>query len=66
MKRLNNLYQDIISIENLKLADSIARKGKRTQYGVILHDRNAENNILNLHNLLANNQYKTMEWYNLI
>ena len=29
MKRINNLYQDIISIENLQLADIKARKNKK-------------------------------------
>lgn len=59
MKRLNNLYQDIISIQNLTLADEKARKGKATQYGVILHDKNKEGNILMLHEMLKTGTYKT-------
>ena len=35
MKRINNLYEKIYSIDNLKLADNIARKGKSKQIGVI-------------------------------
>lgn len=35
MKRINNLYESIISIDNLKLADQKARKGKTKSYGVI-------------------------------
>jgi hypothetical protein len=40
MKRINNLYESIISIENLRLADGKARKGKLHSYGVIKHDKN--------------------------
>lgn len=32
MKRYNNLYNKIISIENLKLADYIARKGIKKNF----------------------------------
>lgn len=59
MKRKNNLYQQICSIENLKLADAIAQTGKAKQYGVIRHNKNAESNIKKLHVLLANKEFKT-------
>lgn len=59
MKRINNLFQKICSIENLQLADTIARKGKSKQYGVLLHDRNKEANILALHQMLINKMYST-------
>lgn len=59
MKRINNLFQQIISIENLQLADERARKGKSKRYGVILHDKNRENNILWLHESLKNKKYFT-------
>lgn len=59
MKRINNLYLKICSVENLKAADAIARKGKAKQYGVILHDRNQEENILKLHESLINKTYRT-------
>ena len=59
MKRINNLYQTICSIENLKIADGKASRGKHKQYGVILHNRNKENNILMLHEMLLNKTYKT-------
>ena len=58
MKRVNNIYGRICSVENLQLADSIARKGKSKQPGVIEHDRNRETNILALHEMLKNNTYK--------
>lgn len=62
MKRTGNLYQSICSIENLILADSIARKGKSKQPGVISHDKNRESNILKLHEMLLNRTYKTSEY----
>ena len=49
MKRLSNLYEQIISLDNLRLADEKARKGKLRSYGVKRHDRNREANILALH-----------------
>ena len=45
MKRLGNLYDKIISLDNLRLADERARKGKLPSYGVKLHDRNKEANL---------------------
>jgi len=62
MKRLSNLYEKIISIENLRLADIKARKGKAEQYGIIVHDRNRQANILKLHESLKNKTYHTSEY----
>ena len=62
MKRLNNLYQQIISIDNLRLADSKASKGKSWQYGVKVHQRNRAANILTLHDRLASKNYRTSEY----
>jgi len=62
MKRINNLYEKIISIVNLQLADSIARKGKAKQPGVIQHDKNREANINQLHDMLMNKTYRTSEY----
>lgn len=59
MKRIGNLYQHICSIENLMLADSIARKGKLKQPGVIQHDKNRDRNIQMLHEMLVNKTYVT-------
>lgn len=42
MKRLGNLYDKIISMDNLRLADERARKGKTHSYGVRVHDKHAE------------------------
>ncbi len=59
MKRINNLYNQIISIENLQLADEKARKGKTRSYGVLKHDKSREQNILDLHKMLKEGTYKT-------
>ncbi len=59
MKRLNNIYSKIYSTENLRLADEKARKGKLRQYGVMIHDKNKESNIISLHHMLRDKTYKT-------
>ena len=62
MKRKNNLYNQIISIENLHLADAQARKGKGHQYGVQLHLKKEDDNILKLHEMLRDKTYKTSKY----
>lgn len=59
MKRIGNLYQKIISVENLREADEKARKGKTHTYGVRVHDKNREANILSLHEALLTKTFKT-------
>lgn len=58
MKRINNLYQQIYSIENLNLADQKARKGKK-QTGIAMHDEHKDEDIQMLHEMLKNKTYKT-------
>ncbi len=62
MKRLNNLFSQIISIENLMKADEKAQKGKARQYGVSLHNKNKDENILKLHDILISKTYKTSHY----
>lgn len=62
MKRVNNLYEQIYNIENLKLADQKARKGKRKAYGVRLHDKSREENINDLHHQLKEKMYHTSDY----
>lgn len=59
MKRINNLYEKIISRDNLVLADNIARRGKRYQKSIIKHDKQRDLNIDTLHYHLVNRTYKT-------
>ena len=62
MKRLNNLFQHIVSVENLNIADAKAQKGKSKQYGVRIHNKNREENILKLHDSLISKIYKTSDY----
>lgn len=59
MKRCGNLYEKICSIENLNIADSIARKGKLKQPSIMVHDKNRDRNIAGLHKELINKTYIT-------
>jgi retron-type reverse transcriptase len=59
MKRIGNIYNQIYSIENLQLADAKASRGKNKQYGVIVHQKNAAENLLMLQEMLKNKTYKT-------
>jgi RNA-directed DNA polymerase len=63
MKRISNLYEQIISIENLMLADKKARKRKAAQYGIQVHDRNREENIDRLHHMLLTKTYQTSPYH---
>jgi RNA-directed DNA polymerase len=62
MKRLNNLYQQIISIENLILAETKARKGKSKQYGVQVFDKNPQEKLAELYTMLFEKKYQTSEY----
>ena len=62
MKRIGNLYGQICSIENLRLADQKARKGKGWQYGIRVHDQNRDANIKKLHLQLLFRTYQTSEY----
>ena len=59
MKRINNLYEKIISIDNLQLAAIKARKGKEKQKGVMIFDKNKEDYLNSLHEVLKSDTYKT-------
>jgi RNA-directed DNA polymerase len=63
MKRVGNLYRDIISIENLKIADKKAKKGKLSQYGVKQHLKREQQNIEELHEILNHNKFKTSDYH---
>ncbi len=59
MKRISNVYHRIVSMENLIEADQKAQKGKSRQYGVILHNRNKEANLILLQRWLEFKTYRT-------
>ena len=62
MKRINNLYDQICSLDNLYLAYSKARKGKGRTYGVVSFESNLIENINTLYTELLNETYKTSEY----
>jgi RNA-directed DNA polymerase len=59
MRRLNNLYEQVISPDNLRLAEEKARKGKKKQYGVMLFDKRKEESLELLHEMLCTKTYRT-------
>lgn len=63
MKRIGNLFDKVVSIENLRLADDKARKGKLRSYEVKLHDRNREANLQRLHDELVNGTFHTSKYH---
>ena len=62
MKRIGNLFEKIISIENLRRADEKARRGKKHSYGVRVHDKNRERNLEELHERLLTGTFRTSEY----
>lgn len=62
MNRVNNIYEKIYSLDNLRLADRRARKQKEKTYGVRLHDKNKEANLKQLHEELKNKTFKTSKY----
>lgn len=59
MKRHGHLFEQIISVDNLYLADARASKGKAHQYGVKLHDARRDDNLWELHKVLRDGLYRT-------
>ena len=62
MKRVGNLFGQIISPENLRFADTKARRGKLMSYGVLHHDKNREANIQRLNEMLRDKIYRTSDY----
>jgi len=62
MKRLGNVYDKIISVDNLLLAHKNACKGKSKQKGVITFKRNLQRNISLLNEELVLCNYKSPEY----
>lgn len=62
MKRIGNIFEKLISIENLTTSDEKAQRGKAKQYGVLVHYRNREENILKLHESLRQKSYTTSKY----
>ncbi|MDR1685226.1 MAG: hypothetical protein LBR82_02090 [Desulfovibrio sp.] len=59
MKRHGNLFEKIVSLENLELAYRQARRGKPRLRGVINFEKDRQENIQKLHDDLVNNTLRT-------
>ena len=59
MKRYGNLWQKIISMDNLKLAYKKARKGKTWQKSIKVFDKDIEGNLLKIQASLINKTFRT-------
>lgn len=62
MKRVGNLYEEICSIENLRLAHQHARKGKGWYAEVIAVDNDLDNKLEELSRMMKEHLYKTSEY----
>lgn len=62
MKRKTGLFEKVIDIENIKLADRKARVNKPNNYGIKLFDEKREENLLQLQRELAEETYRTGEY----
>lgn len=62
MKRIGNLFNRIISYENLVRAEKKARLGKTKRYGVKKFDRNPHENLVRLQKALIEDTYRTSEY----
>lgn len=62
MKRIGNLFNRIISYENLVWAEKKARLGKTKRYGVKKFDRNPYENLVRLQKALIEDTYRTSEY----
>lgn len=60
MKRIGNLFNRIISYENLVRAEKKARLGKTKRYGVKKFDRNPYENLVRLQKVLIEDTYRTL------
>ena len=63
MKRIGNIYDRIISLDNLRLAEARARQGKEKSRGVRAFDRDAEGKLLALHETLRRREFRTSPYH---
>lgn len=63
MKRKGDIFYKIYDMNNLRLADKKASRGKSYQKSVIEYRKNKEINLLKLHFLFRNKEYKTSDYF---
>lgn len=62
MKRHGNLYQQIISRENIEIAAQRARKRKTWQRAVKKFDEHRDERVMAIHDMLANHTFRTAQY----
>ncbi|AYD48222.1 RNA-directed DNA polymerase [Arachidicoccus soli] len=62
MKRVNNIYNQIHSTENLECAEIVAQRGKAKQYGVIRYNLNRDEYFAELQKMLADGSFRTSKY----
>ncbi len=62
MKRYGNLYQKMLTMENLRLAYKKSRKGKTWQVVVKEFDKDIDGNLKAIQDLLINKTFRTAEY----
>lgn len=62
MKRIGSVYSEICSIENIRLADNKARKGKLKQPGIRKFDKNRDSNLAQIRDSLVNKTYEIAQY----
>lgn len=66
MKRYNNLFDKIVSLDNLYLADKKARRNKSHRKDIIEFDKNKDELLLQLQKQLIEGKYVTSEYHTFI
>lgn len=65
MKRLGKgLFDKIVDIDNIRLADEKAQQGKASRPEVIEHNEHREQNIIKIHDMLISGTYKPSKYRN--
>jgi RNA-directed DNA polymerase len=62
MKRHGELWSQIINMENLHMAHTMAKRGKSHYYGVQQVEKNVDECIANIHNSLSTKSFTTSEY----
>jgi retron-type reverse transcriptase len=62
MKRYNNLFEKIISIDNLYIADKKARKNKSNRSDIKEFDKHKDNLLVRLQSILVEQAYVTSKY----
>lgn len=62
MKRVGNIFDKIVNLDNLQIADKKAKRGKLSQKEIREYFENREGNLETLYNILINGEFKTSNY----